>query len=53
GSILGAIVLALVTNIVFFADVPTTYRQLVNGAVIILALALAGIPVLQKRRPAA
>ncbi|MFI7609990.1 ABC transporter permease [Nonomuraea terrae] len=53
GSILGAIVLALVTNIVFFADVPTTYRQLVNGAVIILALALAGIPALQKRRPAA
>ncbi|SDL41299.1 ABC transporter permease [Nonomuraea jiangxiensis] len=53
GSILGAMVLALVTNIVFFADVPTTYRQLVNGAVIILALALAGIPALQKRRPAA
>ncbi|WP_205629504.1 ABC transporter permease [Jiangella muralis] len=52
GSVIGAIVLALVANIIFFADVPTDYRQLVNGAVIILALALAGIPALQKRRAA-
>ncbi|WP_166345750.1 ABC transporter permease [Phytoactinopolyspora limicola] len=52
GSILGAIILALVSNIVFFADVPSTYRQLANGLVVILALALAGIPALQKRRSA-
>ena len=41
GAIVGAIVLAMAANIVFFFDVPTTYRQLVNGLVIIAALALS------------
>lgn len=41
GAVVGAIVLAMAANIVFFFDVPTTYRQLVNGLVIIAALALS------------
>jgi len=41
GAVVGAIVLAMAANIVFFFDVPTTYRQLVNGLVIIGALALS------------
>ena len=41
GAMVGAIVLAIAENIVFFLGVPTTYRQLVNGLIIIGALALS------------
>jgi ribose transport system permease protein len=43
GSIAGAMVLGLVSNIVFFAQVPTAYRELINGVIVIAALALAGV----------
>ncbi|GLU46248.1 ABC transporter permease [Nocardiopsis ansamitocini] len=43
GSILGAIILTLIQNLVFFAGVPTNARELVNGAIIIIAIALAGL----------
>lgn len=43
GAIVGATVLALVNSLVFFAGVPTTARELVTGAVIIAAIALAGL----------
>ncbi|GAB3205250.1 ABC transporter permease [Marinactinospora thermotolerans] len=43
GAILGAIVLTLIQNLVFFAGVPTNARELVNGAIIIVAIALAGL----------
>lgn len=43
GSIAGAMVLGLLTNIVFFANVPNQWRELINGAVVIAALALAGL----------
>ena len=51
GSIGGAIILGLIANIVFFAGVPSAYRELIDGAIVIGALALAGVPALQ-RRPA-
>jgi ribose transport system permease protein len=43
GAIAGAIILSLVSNIVFFFGVPTTYRQLANGLVVIGALALSAL----------
>jgi ribose transport system permease protein len=43
GSIAGAMVLGLVSNIVFFARVPTSYRELIKGVIVIAALALAGL----------
>ncbi|HEY5112879.1 MAG TPA: ABC transporter permease [Coriobacteriia bacterium] len=41
GAVVGAIVLAIASNVLFFFNVPTTYRQLANGLVIISALALS------------
>ncbi|TDQ51515.1 ABC transporter permease [Actinorugispora endophytica] len=43
GSIVGAVILTLIQNLVFFAGVPTNARELVNGAIIIAAIALAGL----------
>jgi ribose transport system permease protein len=41
GAVVGAIVLAIASNVLFFFEVPTTYRQLAYGLVIICALALS------------
>lgn len=41
GAAVGAIVLAMSANVIFFLNVPTTYRELANGLVIIGALALS------------
>jgi ribose transport system permease protein len=49
GSIAGAIILGLIANIVFFAGVSSAVRELIDGAIIIGALALAGLPSLQRR----
>ncbi|MQA84778.1 MAG: ABC transporter permease [Streptosporangiales bacterium] len=43
GAIVGAVVLVLIQSLVFFARVPTTARELVTGAIIIVAIALAGL----------
>lgn len=50
GSIIGAIVLALIANIVFFAGVPTNFRPLVSGVVIIAALAVSAISMSDRGR---
>jgi len=49
GSIAGAMILSLIGNIVFFANVGSHYQELINGAIVVLALALAGIPALRRR----
>jgi ribose transport system permease protein len=49
GSIGGAIILGLIANIVFFAGVSSAVRELIDGAIVIGALALAGLPTLQRR----
>ncbi len=41
GAIIGAIVLPMVINLIFFANVPSEYQEFTKGAIIILALALA------------
>ncbi len=41
GALAGALILSLISNILFFLGVPTTYRQLASGLIIIAALALS------------
>lgn len=41
GAIAGALILAISTNILAFMQVPTTYRELASGLIIIAALALS------------
>ncbi|QWW19592.1 ABC transporter permease [Schaalia sp. 19OD2882] len=41
GAMAGALILSLTSNILFFVGVPTTFRQLASGLVIIAALALS------------
>jgi ribose transport system permease protein len=41
GAIVGAIVLPMVINLIFFANIPSEYQEFTKGAIIILALALA------------
>lgn len=50
GAIAGAIVLGLISNIVFFAGLSGGVRELIDGAIVIGALALAGIPALRRAR---
>lgn len=50
GAIAGAIVLGLISNIVFFAGLSGGARELIDGAIVIGALALAGIPALRGDR---
>lgn len=51
GSIAGAIVLGLISNIVFFAGLSGGTRELIDGAIVIGALALAGLPALRRAQP--
>ena len=41
GAVAGALILAIYSNILFFLNVPTTYRALASGLIIIVALALS------------
>lgn len=50
GAIAGAIVLGLISNIVFFAGLSGGIRELIDGTIVIAALALAGIPALRRDR---
>ena len=50
GAVLGAVTLALIENSIFFAGVPTNYRPLVSGLVIIAALALSALTMSDRRR---
>lgn len=43
GAIAGAVVFSLISSILFFLGVPTTYRQLAQGLIVIAALALSAL----------
>ncbi len=43
GAIMGAFILDIVINLIYFANVPSEYQEFTKGAIIILALALAVI----------
>ena len=48
GSLVGAVVLALITNIIFFAYIPSFYQELVSGLIVIAALAGTSLPALRR-----
>jgi len=50
GAAMGAVVLALITNIIFFANVPSIYQDFIKGLVIVGALILATIPRMREMR---
>lgn len=50
GPLLGVIILGLIRSIISFANVPTWWQTLVNGTIVILALAGPGLIALIRRR---
>jgi ribose transport system permease protein len=51
GSIIGAVILGLIKNIISFANIDTWWQTLVNAAIIVVALAAPGvINLIRKRR---
>lgn len=50
GTIIGVVILRVIRNIIFFADVPTWSQTLVNAVIIIVALAAPGLIRLVRRR---
>lgn len=50
GAIAGALILAISTNILAFMRVPTTYRALASGLIIIVALALSVLTAREKKQ---
>jgi ribose transport system permease protein len=50
GAIFGALILSLLNNIIFFAQVPSFYQEFARGMIVILSLSLATIPRLREIR---
>ncbi len=50
GAIIGAIILGLLTNVIFFANIPSLYQELIKGTIIILALAIGVIPSIKNQK---
>jgi ribose transport system permease protein len=51
GSLIGVLILGLILNIISFANVPSWWQTLVNGVIIMLALAGPGIIAVVRRQP--
>lgn len=49
GAVAGAIILSLITSILFFIGISSTYRPLAQGLVVIAALALSGLSYRRQR----
>lgn len=49
GSVAGAVILGLIRNIIFFANVPPFYQDFVLGLIVITALAIAAIGGMRRR----
>jgi ribose transport system permease protein len=47
--VIGALVLSMVINLIYFANIPSTYQEFMKGIIIIVALAMTAI---YKRREA-
>ncbi|MEX2104202.1 MAG: ABC transporter permease [Bacilli bacterium] len=50
GAALGAMILGLIVNIIFFANISSFYQELIKGLIIIVALAISILPTLQTRK---
>ncbi len=51
GSVLGVLILGLIRSIISFAGIPTWYQVLVDGLIVMFALAGPGLFALLRRRP--
>jgi ribose transport system permease protein len=49
GAVLGALIIGLISNIIFFANLSSFYQDLIKGLIIILALTLSLLPALRKK----
>ncbi|MFC4302539.1 ABC transporter permease [Cohnella boryungensis] len=49
GAVLGALILGLISNIIFFANLSSFYQDLIKGLIIIFALTLSILPSLRKK----
>jgi ribose transport system permease protein len=49
GAVLGALILGFISNIIFFANIPSFYQDLIKGLIIIIALTLSILPTLRKK----
>ncbi|MEA5004540.1 MAG: ABC transporter permease [Christensenella sp.] len=49
GAALGACIMILITNIIYFAGIPSFYQDMIRGLIVIIALFIAAIPNLKKR----
>lgn len=49
GAIVGAIILGLLINIIFFAQVSSLYQSFAKGLIIVISLSLAAIPALREK----
>ncbi len=52
GAFLGGIILGLLTNIIYFANITSFYQELMKGVIIIVALLVGAFPRLQRSRSA-
>lgn len=50
GAMIGAIILGLLTNVIFCANIPSLYQELIKGFIIILALAIGVIPSIKNQK---
>lgn len=48
GAAMGACVLGLLINVIFFANIPSMYQDFIKGFIIIIALAIAVLPKLRR-----
>jgi ribose transport system permease protein len=49
GVLLGALILGFISNIIFFANIPSFYQDFIKGLIIIIALTLSILPTLRKK----
>ena len=52
GSVFGALILGLTNNVIFFAQVDTVYQKLLQGIIVLFALAVGGLITRRRRRHA-
>ena len=50
GSVFGALILGLTNNVIFFAQVDTVYQKLLQGVIVLFALAVGGLITRRRRR---
>lgn len=50
GALVGGLVFGFLTNVIFFAHIPSLYQDLIKGMIIIVALAAGVLPMIFKNR---